>query len=126
MTYTEGWPKRLSLPTGTITDGAADFTMHEVVPLSDAERLRENTDKLLEDWKGRLHSAEADAERLREALERIAALDLDEAGLSVEAAKGEAHSIARAALDQEGEDFNPNLRLEDEIGAWPGDQGGEG
>jgi hypothetical protein len=28
-------------------------------------------------------------------------------------------------LDREGEDFNPNLRLEDEIGAWPGDQEGE-
>jgi hypothetical protein len=97
MTYTEGWPKRLSLPTGTITDGAADFTTHEVVPLSDAESLKAQRDAALVDRDSCNAEAQeylSDAEQLREALERA----LDESH-TYETLRGR----VIAALSREGE-----------------------
>jgi hypothetical protein len=101
MTYTEGWPK--TIRAGEYPE-MVDTPETEVVPLSDAERLREERDK--EHAAGmeiaREHAeAVADAERLQEALEMLAD--------SPKELPTWARHIARVTLDREGE----------RISSWP-------
>jgi hypothetical protein len=96
--YTEGWPKNVAYDD-LIEDrpGAETLPTHlRVVPLSDAERLREEVEALKN---ARAHCVRnmAENERLREALEKISLL---ENRWTLDTARG----LAAAALDREGEE----------------------
>jgi hypothetical protein len=90
-TYTEGWPKKVSR-SHAFGPSDPEFSISgevEVVPLSDAERLREGFLRCREQHR----KDSAEKQRLREALEQIYnAHD-----------SFEMTDIARAALDREGE-----------------------
>jgi hypothetical protein len=79
MTYTEGWPKTAhdiwGAWEGVGDDDEALPADFKVVPLSDAERLREQEKNAWEQadaYIAKIGEAEAKAERLREALEWVA------------------------------------------------------
>jgi hypothetical protein len=98
VTYTEGWPRKMIVDVD-IGDGAFMTDKVKVVPLSDAERLREEleTRRLLWGDAGPdVLKMKAEIKRLREALEGIRKVsrDCDWAGMEV------IDSIARAALDE--------------------------
>jgi rubrerythrin len=104
MTYTEGWPKKWRIARVEIDDhGAVEDEIAGqldpgesvvVVPLSDAERLREERDEAEQ----AAMLADEHAERLQEALERIS-----KHPVRVPGDCNHMKDIARAALDREGE-----------------------
>jgi hypothetical protein len=105
-TYPEGWPKKVSR-SHAFGPSDPEFSISgevEVVPLSDAERLREERDEAIANCRdlGMIgESSREEAERLREALEFIAYPDHDWRPEPLDL--NWAVEIARAALDREGE-----------------------
>jgi hypothetical protein len=114
MTYTEGSPKKWRIARVEIDDhGAVEDEIAGqldpgesvvVVPLSDAERLREERDEAEQ----AAMLADEHAERLQEALERIS-----KHPVRVPGDCNHMKDIARAALDREGEvPDSPKIRAE--------------
>jgi hypothetical protein len=117
MTYTEGWPKQAPVEWG-------ELVPTWVVPLSDAERLREERDK--EHAAGmeiaREHAeAVADAERLQEALGEAANIIADLSRILDPGSQAEAMcDRALLLLDREGEPTDSEERP-----GWIGDTNAE-